>query len=54
MRHTSAGRALLLDALRVMDEIEAGYAELVGTETMAHVRRTLREIADAADPSTAL
>jgi hypothetical protein len=37
-----------------MDRIEAGYAELVCTETMAQVRRALREIADPADPSTAL
>jgi hypothetical protein len=54
VRHTSAGRALLIDALSIMDTIEAGYAELVGTKTMAQVRRALRAIADTADPSTAL
>jgi DNA-binding MarR family transcriptional regulator len=54
VRHTPAGRALLIDALSIMDTIEAGYAELVGTDTMAQVRRALREIADTADPSTAL
>ena len=31
VRHTPAGRALLLDALTLMHEIETGYAELVGT-----------------------
>jgi DNA-binding MarR family transcriptional regulator len=54
VRHTPTGRALLLDALSLMDEIEAGFAELVGTQVMDQMRRALREIADSADPSTAL
>ena len=54
VRHTPAGRALLLDALSLMDEIETGYAELVGTKAMDQVRRTLRKIADSVDQATAL
>ena len=54
VRHTPAGRALLLDALSLMDEIETGYAELVGSKAMDQVRRTLRKIADSVDQATAL
>jgi len=54
VRHTQAGRALLLDALSLMDEIEAGYAELVGARAMDQMRRALRKIADSVDQSTAL
>ena len=54
VRHTPAGRALLLDALTLMDEIENGYAELVGSKAMDQVRRTLRKIADSVDQATAL
>lgn len=54
VRHTPAGRALLLDALRLMHEIETGYADLVGTRTMDQMRRALRRIADSVDESTAL
>ena len=54
VRHTPAGRALLLDALTLMDEIEAGYAELVGIRTMDQMKRALRGIADSVDESTAL
>lgn len=54
VRHTPAGRALLLDALRLMEEIEAGYAKLVGTNAMDQMRRALKRIADIADQSTAL
>ncbi len=54
VRHTPAGRALLLDALSLMDEIENRYAELVGSKAMDQVRRTLRKIADSVDQATAL
>ncbi len=54
VRHTLAGRALLLDALTLMDEIEAGYADLVGVKTMDQMKRALREIAESVDASTAL
>ena len=54
VRHTPSGRALLLDALALMHEIESGYAELVGPRTMSQMRRALREIADAADKTSAL
>jgi DNA-binding MarR family transcriptional regulator len=54
VRHTPAGRALLLDALTLMDEIEAGYAELVGARSMEQMKRALRQIADSVDLSTAL
>jgi len=54
VRHTPAGRALLLDALTVMDEIEAGFADLVGVGTMKKVKGALREIADSLDASSAL
>lgn len=54
VRHTLAGRTLLLDALRLMHQIEDGYADLVGSRTMDQMRRALRKIADSADGSTAL
>jgi DNA-binding MarR family transcriptional regulator len=54
VRHTPAGRALLRDALALMDEIEAGYAELVGIKTMDQMKRALRKIADSVDDATAL
>ena len=54
VRHTRAGRALLLDALSLMDEIEAGYADLVGVKAMGQMKQALREIADSVDASTAL
>jgi DNA-binding MarR family transcriptional regulator len=54
VRHTPAGRALLADALTLMDRIEAEYAELVGSRTMAQMKRALREIADSVDESSAL
>jgi DNA-binding MarR family transcriptional regulator len=54
VRHTPEGRALLLDALGLMDEIETGYADLVGDRAMEQMRRALRKIADSVDGSTAL
>jgi DNA-binding MarR family transcriptional regulator len=54
VRHTAAGRALLLDALAAMRDIEEGYAALVGTDTLAGVRAALRTIADWADADSAL
>ena len=32
-----------------MDDIETGYAELVGSKAIDQVRRTLRKIADSVD-----
>lgn len=54
VRHTPAGRALLADALVIMDAIESGYAALVGARAFADAKRVLRTIADATDAETAL
>jgi DNA-binding MarR family transcriptional regulator len=54
VRHTGAGRALLLDALALMDEIETEFAEMVGVRTMARMKQGLRTIADSVDEATAL
>jgi DNA-binding MarR family transcriptional regulator len=54
VRHTPAGRILLLDALTLMHEIEDRYAELVGNENMVEMLAALRKIADSVDQTSAL
>ena len=41
VRHTDAGRQILLDALDVMSEIEADYAGLIGASDAAELKRLL-------------
>jgi DNA-binding MarR family transcriptional regulator len=54
VRHTQAGRALLADALAAMADIEAGYEQLIGPARMRSLKKALADIADAADPASAL
>ena len=54
VRHNPAGRALLLDALALMNDIEAEYAAIVSQPALDHTRRTLRRIADAVAATTSL
>lgn len=54
VRHNPAGRALLLDALALMNEIEAEYAAIVSQPALDQTRRTLRRIADTVAATTSL
>lgn len=54
VRHTAAGRGLLADALQSMDDIEAGYEEIIGSDRMRALKESLALIAAATDPDSAL
>lgn len=54
VRHTERGRTMLLDALEQMDDIERGYAAIIGEKRMRSLKQALRDIAEAADPTSAL
>ena len=54
VRHTPAGRKLLVDALAAMADIEAGYEKAIGATRMRALKKALGDIAGAADPSSAL
>jgi len=54
VRHTDAGRQILLDALDVMSEIEAGYAGLIGEGDMAELKRVVRRLLLDIDPAGGL
>jgi DNA-binding MarR family transcriptional regulator len=54
VRHTKAGRQLLLDALEDMADIEAGYEQIIGPKRMRTLKEALTMIADATDPTSAL
>jgi DNA-binding MarR family transcriptional regulator len=54
VRHTDAGRQILLDALDVMSDIEAGYAGLIGEGDMAELKRVLRRLLLDIDPAGGL
>lgn len=54
VKHTPAGRDLLADALAAMADIEAGYEAVIGSKRMTALRRALADIANAADPASAL
>jgi DNA-binding MarR family transcriptional regulator len=54
VRHTTAGRALLADALEEMAAIEAGYESVIGSRRMAALKKALTDIAAAADPGGGL
>ena len=51
VRHTAAGRTILLDAIDVMTAIERDYAGLIGDADLAELQRILRALADAVDPA---
>jgi DNA-binding MarR family transcriptional regulator len=54
VRHTDAGRQILLDALDVMSEIEADYAKLIGASDAAELKRLLTRLLGEIDPAGAL
>jgi DNA-binding MarR family transcriptional regulator len=54
VRHTSAGRNLLADALEMMADIEAGYERVIGPGRMRALKKALADIAQAADPASTL
>ena len=54
VRHTAAGRRILLDALEVMSAIEAGYAKLVGSANMTELKGLLADVLAEIDPAGAL
>ena len=49
MRFTRKGRAGLATAIEVMTEIEAGYADIVGAEGLAEMKRLMAEVLDVTD-----
>lgn len=54
VRHTEAGRRLLLDALDVMAAIEADYGRRVGEAEIGDLKRLLTTLLAATDPGGAL
>lgn len=54
IRHTDAGRQLLLDAITVMSAIEEEYAGLLGQAKLAELKTLLAELVAASDPGGAL
>ena len=54
VRHTEAGRRILLDALDVMSEIEADYAGLIGASDASELKRVLSRLLGEIDPAGAL
>jgi DNA-binding MarR family transcriptional regulator len=54
VRHTDAGRQILLDALDVMSGIEDDYAGLIGAADVAELRRLLGRLIDEIDPAGGL
>jgi DNA-binding MarR family transcriptional regulator len=54
VRHTDAGRQILLDALDVMSAIEGDYAGLIGADDVAELKRLLSHLLVQIDPAGAL
>jgi DNA-binding MarR family transcriptional regulator len=54
VRHTEAGRQILLDALDVMSGIEADYAGLIGAAEVAELHRLLALLLEEIDPAGGL
>lgn len=51
---TPRGRALLDDALDIVDELEAGYATLIGYERLATLKSLLSSLLEQIDPTGSL
>jgi DNA-binding MarR family transcriptional regulator len=51
IRFTPHGRAVLSRAVEVMTEIEAEYADVIGEDSMARLRRSLKRLLDRVDKS---
>lgn len=54
VRHTAAGRRILLDALEVMEEIEGEYAERAGGTEVTELKRLLAHLLGEIDPAGTL
>jgi DNA-binding MarR family transcriptional regulator len=54
VRHTDAGRRILLDALDVMAGLEEEYGRLVGPEHLAELKRLLARLLGEIDPGGGL
>ena len=54
VRHTDAGRRILLDALEIMSAIEADYAERSGEAEVAELKGLLTHLLSEIDPGGAL
>jgi len=54
VRHTDAGRRILLDAIEVMTAIEEEYAAAAGEAEVGELKRLLAHLLGAIDPSGAL
>jgi DNA-binding MarR family transcriptional regulator len=54
VRHTGAGRRILLDALDAMTEIEGEYAAAAGTAELAELKRLLAHLLGEVDPGGTL
>ena len=54
VRHTEAGRQILVDAIEIMTGIEQEYATLVGERDVTGLKRLLNHLLNAVDPAGAL
>lgn len=54
LRHTPAGRAILMAALEAMEAIESDYAAQLGDETLDELKQDLERLLGAIDPQGAL
>jgi DNA-binding MarR family transcriptional regulator len=54
VRHTEAGRRILLDAIEVMSAIEIEYGEAGGKAELAELKRLLAHLLGEIDPQAAL
>ena len=50
IRHTAAGRRILLDAIEVMEEIEGEYAAAIGARRLGELKRLLTVLLAEIDP----
>lgn len=53
-RHTPSGRKLLTTAIEVMLSIENEYAEAIGGESLARLKRLMKKLVDRVDPKGSL
>jgi DNA-binding MarR family transcriptional regulator len=54
LRHTNAGRRILLDAIGVMESIEAEYAAAIGADELAELKHLLSRLLAEIDPAGSL
>ena len=54
LRHTNAGRRILLDAIEVMEGIEREYAAAIGADEVAELKHLLSRLLAEIDPAGSL